>query len=110
VAVHYNAFYLVATKHYSVVYKPFSLETAHHLGYGIDIMQTAHHQFVGLFGGVSLSYRKTVTLMIEYDAEKFNGGIQFNLFNHVQCLFALLNFDSFSCGASINFILPKRVI
>jgi hypothetical protein len=108
-AINYNALYLVATKHYLLNLKWFPLETAYHLGYGTDIMEAEHHQFVGLFSGFSLDFQKTVTLMIEYDAEKFNGGIKFNLFNHMQFLFALLNFNSFSGGVSLYFILPKKV-
>ena len=95
---HFNAFYLVASKHLHVA--PLASEVGLHLGYGTDGMKALHYQFVGLFGGVSVSPRSDLTLMLEYDSERFSGGLRMTLLDHVTLLAAWQGFDVFSGGVS----------
>ena len=106
---HFNALYAVASKTLALKIKSFSFQTEFHLGYGTDKIDARHHQFAGIFGGLSVEFFDIISLMAEYDSEKFNGGIGFDLFNHIQVLFALLHFDSFSCGASFSLTLPNEI-
>jgi hypothetical protein len=99
----FNALYLVGTK--NVKPEKIPVEFGLNLGYGTDRMKAKHHEFVGLFGGISMEYRDLATLMLEYDAEKVNGGMRFVFFRHVQIMLALLNMNSFSGGASYVFSL-----
>jgi len=100
---YFNALYLVGSKNSRL---SDTIKIGFHLGYGVDWMKPRHPpQFVGLFGGVSLSTTSFITFMFEHDAEKFNCGIQMSIFDRVGLLLALLNFDSFSGGASYKFRL-----
>lgn len=91
--------YLVTSKRFQAAYIPISL----HLGYGIDRDEAKGNQFVGAFGGVSLSPIRHLNLMLEYDSEKFNCGALVSLFARFDLLFALLNLDTFSAGVSYRF-------
>lgn len=92
----FNALYLAASKSFRV----FHTTTAVHLGYASNRIEARQYQFVGLFGGVSVSPSPFVTLMLEHDAEKFNFGLQMSILDHVELLAAFLNFDAFSAAMS----------
>ena len=69
-AQQFNASYLVATKRLSLFN---SLNVDLHLGYGVDWIASAQHQFVGFFGGAELFAPSFFSLILEYDAEKVLG-------------------------------------
>lgn len=102
-AVWFNALYLAASK--NIQYGEGPVAFGFNLGYGTDWMKATHHEFVGVFGGLSMEYGDIATLLLEYDTKKVNGGMRFEFFRHVQILLALLNMDSFSAGASVSFSL-----
>ena len=95
---HFNALYLVASRHLRVA--PLASDVGLHLGYGTDWMKARHYQFVGLFGGVSVSPTSYLTLMLEYDSERFSGGLRMTVLDHVALLAAWQGFDVFSGGVS----------
>jgi hypothetical protein len=97
-AVWFNSFYLVGTKNIQCGGLPAHIGV--HMGYGTDWLKAKHHDFVGLFGGVSMKYKCFPMFMLEYDAEKVNGGIRI-----IQVSAAFLNMNSFSCGASGSWTL-----
>jgi hypothetical protein len=111
--VYNSSLYAVATKNIrpSVLPIPIGL----HLGYGTDRIAVAghelvritakHHDFIGWFGGISMKARPWMTLMAEYDTEKFNGGAALNLLGHVRVLLALEHFDTFAGGLAYSFTL-----
>jgi len=95
---HFNALYLVASRHFRLA--PLASEVGLHLGYGTDWMKARHYQFVGLFGGVSVSPTSDLTLMLEYDSERFSGGLRMMVLDHVALLAAWQGFAVFSGGVS----------
>lgn len=96
---HFYSSYLVTSKRFQAAYTAMSF----HLGYGIDRDEAKGSQFVGAFGGVSLSPMRHLNLMLEYDSEKLNCGASISLLGHLDLLLALLNFDTFSAGVSYRF-------
>jgi hypothetical protein len=101
-AIHFNALYLVCSKHFQLNRFP---NMSAHIGYGTDWIKAKHREFVGLFGGLSISVHESIACMLEYDDKKMNGGLQVILFNHVQMTCAFLNFDSLSGNLCYRFIL-----
>jgi len=99
----FNALYLVASKNFR--FESFVNSIGFHLGYGTDWREARHHQFVGLFGGISLSPSPFIALMLEHDTEKFNCGMRMSILDHLEILVALLNFDTLSGGISYKFKL-----
>jgi len=97
----FNASYLVASKSFHL----FRTTMDFHLGYGVDWIEAERYQFVGLFGGISLSPKPFIAFMLEHDAEQFNCGMQISVLNHIELLVAFLNFDTFSGGISCKFKL-----
>jgi hypothetical protein len=91
-----NASYLVASRRF----RPYQVNLNLHLGYGVDWIEAKEHQFLGLFGGVSLSPRPFVAFMLEHDSDRFNCGMRISIFNRLEVLLAFLDFDTFSGGAS----------
>lgn len=75
------------------------------LGYGVDWIDARNQQFIGFFGGVSVSPIPSITLMLEHDTEKINCGIQVSLFDHIQLRAAFLDLDAFSGGVGYKFKL-----
>jgi len=99
----FNVLYLATSKTFRL--DSFVNRIEFHLGYGTDWIKARHHQFVGLFGGVSLSPSPFIALMLEHDAEKFNCGMRISVLDHVEVLVAFLNLDTFSSGISYKFSL-----
>ena len=100
---HFNALYLAASK--TIRLESFMDSIGLHLGHSTKWIKAAHHQFVGIFGGISLSLSPSVAFMLEYDTEKTNFGIRVSLFDHLQLLLALMNFDCLSGSISCKFTL-----
>ena len=107
-AQHFNASYLVTSKRLYLI--PTLAEFFYyanidlHLGYGVDWVPSAKHQFVGFFGGAELFFpRSFFSLMLEYDAEKVNGGIRLDLFNHFKCTIAWLGMEKLGLGLRYSF-------
>ena len=98
-SINFSASYLVASKSFSAS----NCRMGIHLGYGGDWLKAREakgHQFLGLFGGVSLSPSPFITLMLEHDAEKLNGGVRLSIFDRLELTGAFLGFDAFSGGIS----------
>lgn len=79
-AQHFGALYLVASRHDTLRGVPLHF----HLGYGPDWLVARTKMLVGLFGGVSYSPHRMVTLLAEYDAECFNAGLRLQPFPFLQ--------------------------
>lgn len=103
-AIHNNALYVVSSKHFSIK-DPKSFGIGIHAGYGLDKIKAQHHNFVGLFGGLSLKLFNTLELMTEYDGKHSNSGMRLKLFNHLSILGGFIQHKHFSGGASFSFIL-----
>ena len=71
---HFGALYLVASRHDTLRGVPLHF----HLGYGPDWLVARTKMLVGLFGGVTWTPHRYVTLLAEYDAERFNAGFRFH--------------------------------
>jgi len=71
-AQHFGALYLVASRHDTLRGVPLHF----HLGYGPDWLVARTKMLVGLFGGVTYSPHRYVTLLAEYDAVCFNAGLR----------------------------------
>ncbi len=100
---HFNALYLVGSKNMSQVFGV--REMVLHLGYGVDWIAARNHDFVGLFGGVSWAPHSTVTVMIEYDADRLNAGLRFFILHHLGLLVGVNGLDALSGGISYTFKL-----
>ncbi|MFC2136265.1 YjbH domain-containing protein [Bacteroidota bacterium] len=108
-ANHFNSSYIVATKNIesNILVDNISLT----LGYGSDFIDATDYQFIGIFGGASIdlyltqSGESSVSFMVEYDADRLNGGVRLTLFDHVNILAGMIGFDSFSGGIGILFNL-----
>ncbi len=97
-----NSTYLVMTK---TISNTKTGKIAITLGYGSDLFEANHYQFLGFFGGISYSFLENFELFSEYDAEKFNSGIRIDLFNHLRLLMGSLNHKDFVGGINIFFQL-----
>ena len=69
-----------------------------HLGYGQEYIESRDHRLIGFFGGISVKCMKNLELLLEYDKEKTNGGLRYNLFSRVNIIIALLNFNGITGG------------
>jgi hypothetical protein len=99
-----NALYVVCSKKMefeSILIDRVSI----HTGYGLDVLEAQHHNFVGLFGGIDLEFFNMIELMTEYDGTHSNGGMRLKLLDHVSLLGGFLRYKYFSGGATINFQL-----
>ena len=99
----FNALYLSASKGFQLGSLINSIQF--HIGYGTDWLDAPSHEFVGLFGGVSISPRPFISLMFEHDTEKPNLGLRISVLDQIEFLAALLNFDTFSGGMNCKFRL-----
>ena len=99
----FNALYLSASKGFGL--RPVIDRIDFHLGYGTDWIEALDHQFVGPFGGISISPRRFITLMLEHDAEKLNCGLRISILDHIDFLAALIDLKVISGGTSFRFRL-----
>lgn len=102
-AVHNNAFYTVATK--NLKFGSIISNIAITLGYGTDHLDAANHNFVGIFGGLSLSVMDSVELIFENDSTRSNGAVKAKLFGHLNIVIGILKFKNISGGLSYSFYL-----
>jgi hypothetical protein len=103
-AVRNNALYLVCSKHFdldSKIFNQFSI----HTGFGSDMLNAQHHNFVGLFGGIDFKIINALELMSEYDGLHSNCGLRLKLFDHISLLGGFLQYKYLSGGAAVNFQL-----
>lgn len=100
-AQHFCATYIVFSKNMFYHQKKIGL----HLGYGTDWIKAVQHQFVGLFGGVSIIVGNFGRIVFEYDTKKVNFGIQLQFLKHLRISIAILNFDSLTGGINYHFLL-----
>ncbi|HUF09771.1 MAG TPA: YjbH domain-containing protein [Rhodothermales bacterium] len=94
---HFHALYIVGSKHFQS-FIPIGL----HLGYGSNVLDARAYQFVGVFGGISLTVVEQGELLVEYDADRFSAGIRYELLDRFRVLLALQGLDSIIAGASMN--------
>lgn len=82
----FSSLYIVGSKAFK--FNQLTIDTS--LGYGSSISDLEAKEFRGLFGGVSLQYDKLLhtELLIDYDAEYLNVGIQKLFFNRIQTMFS----------------------
>mgnify|MGYP000852397807 CR=1 FL=1 len=103
-ANHFNSLYIVTTKNFTFDSPVNNIQTT--IGYGSDIIKASDYEFIGVFGGVSASFFNFAELLLEYDAEHFNGGIRLSLLNnHIKLLAGYQNFTAFNGGIALSFIL-----
>lgn len=102
-AKHFTSTYLAVSKNFS--FSSFLNRIHFTIGFGSDIIKAADYQFIGLFGGVSISFFDNVELIGEYDAERFNAGIRLTIFNHIKLLGGFMDLKHFSGGAAFSWVL-----
>ncbi len=91
----FNATYFVASK--SAIIKGIHLNG--NLGYGFKFNDARRDYLQGVFGGAQMSY-KTINLMAEYDAERWNIGLgyQYKQFLFLKTALIDLQYVSFNIG------------
>ncbi|MFX0134433.1 MAG: YjbH domain-containing protein [Candidatus Hodarchaeota archaeon] len=99
----FNSTYIVLTKSFqtNTIIKNVELT----LGYGIDIIKSRDYDYIGLFGGISLSPWNWSEIMLEFDAERWNGGVRVTLLEHIKVLAGLIEYKYFSGGVSVSWNL-----
>lgn len=105
-ANHFNSTYIVATKCFR--FENMNLLFSVTAGHGFDWIKAADHQFIGTFGGFLLRYGNTTNnfeIMVENDAERWNGGVRVKLFNFVSVMGGVQGLDAFSGNVGFTFRL-----
>lgn len=99
----YNSLYLVITKNISVgsIINNLSLTA----GYGSDIIKANGYEYLGLFGGLSLTILEHLEFLFENDARFYNLGVRIELFEHIFLLGGYRGLKYFSGGGGIYFQL-----
>ncbi|MCK9423102.1 MAG: YjbH domain-containing protein [Bacteroidales bacterium] len=97
----FGTIYIVFTKHFNI--SPNILGIT--FGYGTDVLR--HNQFVGLFGGLTLTpaFFKLLTLMAEYDCKGINLGGSLFLFNHLYLFSMAQHLEYFAGGVAYRIYL-----
>ena len=78
-------------------------------GWGTSNFLWKNDEFIGPFGGFSLSIDKFnwMNLLLDYDGTTINGGIRFVCFRHLFLTAGTMNFDSFTATISYRFNLIR---
>ena len=109
-----NTSYIVASK--TLINKTHS-QLMLHWGYADDIFDQhvgvlpkdrnlpVGHTLVGMFGGIEIRWLDSISYMMEFDTQKINTGIRFQLNSNVECEFDLFNMSNFGGGFQVNFAL-----
>lgn len=95
----FHSLYLVSTKSIFILNR-LSVEPT--IGYGVDWIETRNHEFVGLFGGISLGYRGLIFIKAEYDTKKFNYGLGFDLFGLLSANLAIIDGKKLAFGFNLR--------
>jgi Exopolysaccharide biosynthesis protein YbjH len=96
VARHFSASYLVCTRSFYLNRKTIKLDGT--IGFGTDWLNSKDHEFVGLFGGLSVNWErvKWANVMIDYDGRTMNAGVNFVFFKHLKLMAGLQGLDQFT--------------
>lgn len=94
-STHFNSLFLVLTKNLD---KFLFEKVSFTLGFGSSMLKARGHQFVGIFGGVSVKIFSFLEFLSEYDAKRFNLGIKIKFFNRLTFIGGVQNFEAFSGG------------
>ncbi|NVJ63323.1 MAG: YjbH domain-containing protein [Flavobacteriaceae bacterium] len=83
--------YLVGSK--LLNYKKFSIDVS--LGYAADLIDLPAKDMKGFFGGVEIKYNEfeKVQLLLDYDTQSLNIGIQGYLFNKLHTVLGVMDFE-----------------
>ncbi len=102
-AVYFNSTYFVASK--KIKFNEIFNEIDFNLGYGFKTMKAAGYQFNGFFYGASFYFLNSISILGEFDAERFNAGLRITLFKHFKLLGGFMDMKHFSGGAAVSFVL-----
>ena len=94
---YFNALYIVTSKRFQT-----PVPVGVHLCYGTDAMVALARQFVGVFGGATVTLFRYTEFMVEYDAERVSVGARVSLFDHFKGMVGLQGLDTIIVGASAN--------
>ena len=104
---YHNSTYLVVSK--NIIFNR-SYSFLLNLGYGtkandLIFAEAKYHNFIGLFGGTEVGFKKKIYLMAEYDARNINTGLKVAVQDWLNLHFSLLNMEVPSFGLSLKFTL-----
>jgi len=99
-AINFNSLYLVGTKTNICEFQKIQFDAT--LGYGVNWIKAEHHQFVGLFGGLKVTFNQSYSFLIEYDAFNINAGFEFDLFSGFRFMFGLMKFIQLQGGMAYS--------
>ena len=107
-ARHFGASYLVVTKNFTIAKTGLRLEAS--LGYGTNWLIWYNNEFIGPFGGLSLTHEKLnwLTLLADYDGHTVNAGLRAVCFKHLILMAGLLNFEAVTAGVSYRFSIAGK--
>lgn len=97
---HFGASYVVASKHFEGV--RWFEDVAVHAGMGTSKFLAKNHQFIGPFGGISLTPVQFLQLMAEYDGDHLSLGPRLKLWDFLHVLVAWSDFQAVSGGVSVH--------
>lgn len=95
----FSSVYIAVTK--NVHLKSLINNISFNLGRGFDWIEAGGYEYIGFFGGVSITFFNFMELIGEYDALEFNSALRIKLFNHLQLMGGFINMKYFSGGGSI---------
>lgn len=97
----FSANYFVASKNFVVS----NIKLGTHLGYAFELFSQRTIEYDGLFGGISVAHHKFdwSQFVIEYDSFNVNTAIKVILFDRIQIMGGLYNFDQAAYGVSYRF-------
>ncbi|MGD8782622.1 MAG: YjbH domain-containing protein [Ignavibacteria bacterium] len=95
-ARYFNSTYLVSAKSFYI--NPVINKLTFTLGYGTDIIDAEAYQFIGVFGGVELTFAEWIEAILEYDSEKLNTALKFFLVNHFRIMIGILDYQDLTGG------------
>jgi hypothetical protein len=87
----FTATYLVGSKLFN--FKEFSFDVS--MGYAADLLDLPAKDMKGFFGGIEVKYSefKNAQLLIDYDTQSFNFGLQSYFFNRIHTVLGLMDFE-----------------
>ncbi len=94
----YHSLYCVATK--SIRRREAGLGGSISAGYGFRTFRAGRYLLDGEFGGADIYFGKWVDFIVEYDSEKWNGGLRLFPAFPLTAQLALLNFETPSGGVA----------